>query len=213
MIRLRCTLLADGPSDRALVPLLRWLLREHCGLLPVDLEVADLGRLARPPRKLSQRIDMSIELYPCDLLFVHRDAEKEPIDRRMEEIQQSLVESARGTTVSAISVVPARMLEAWLLIDEAALRTAAGNPRGRQPLDMPTVKELENLVNSKKRLHDILRDASGLRSRRRLAQFNRDLGKCVQRAAEQIESFAVLRELAAFRALERQIVRFAEGAG
>ena len=208
MQRLRCTLLADGSSDRALIPVLRWLLRQHCGLVPIELQFADLGRLSKPPRKLSKRIDKSIELYPCDILFVHRDAEREPLHKREEEIRVSCENSDHGGSLYVVKVVPLRMLEAWLLIDEAALRMAAGNPRGREALDMPAVDDLENVVDPKRRLHELLRKASGFRDRRRrLEQFDRDLGQCVQRLATQIGEFSRLRELESFRALEGQIVQ------
>lgn len=214
MARLRCTLLTDGPSDRALVPLIRWLLREHRGITPVDLEFADLGRLVDPPRDLSQRIERSIELYPCDVLFVHRDAERASLATRVREIDDAVRRSSSPETLPVVTVVPVRMMEAWLLIDEGALRVAAGNPRGRQPLRMPAVRELEGLANPKQVLHDLLREASGLRDRRRrLAHFNRDLGKCVQRVAEQIEDFSLLRRLEGFQALENQVVGISEGEG
>ena len=196
------------------MPVIRWLLREHLGITPIDLELADLGRLADPPRSLSQRIARSIELYPCDLLFVHRDAERAPLAKRAREIREALKGSTKPETLPVISVVPVRMMEAWLLIDEGALRMAAGNPGGSHPLSMPDARELEGLVNPKKILHDLLREASGLRDRRRrLEHFNRDLGKCVQRLAEQIESFSPLRQLDAFQALEHQVIRHSEGEG
>ena len=120
--------MADGASDRALLPVLRWLLRQHCENLPIQPGFSDLRRLRKPPRRLAERIERSIELYPCDLLFVHRDAETESIDKREEEIRAALEESARGKMAPVICVVPVRMQEAWLLIDETALRRAAGNP-------------------------------------------------------------------------------------
>ena len=84
---LRFTLVADGSSDRALLPILVWLLREHFGSTPIQPEFSDLRRLPNPPKKLVERIDKSIELYPCDLLFVHRDAERESIDKRQSLLQ------------------------------------------------------------------------------------------------------------------------------
>ncbi len=204
MQELRFTLVADGSSDRALVPVLRWLLRQHCEGVPVQPAFSDLRRLLKPPRKLAERIERSIELYPCDLLFVHRDAETKPIDEREEEIRGSLEESASGRTLPVICVVPVRMQEAWLLIDESALRTAAGNPAGRRPLEMPGVGTLEDLPDPKQVLHALLRQASELTGRR-LRQFNRDLGGRASQVAERIDDFGPLRELAAFQRLECQV--------
>lgn len=106
---------------------------------------------------------------------MHRDAETESIDKREEEIRAALEESARGKMAPVICVVPVRMQEAWLLIDETALRRAAGNPAGSRPLDMPDVTRLEDLPDPKRTLHDLLRQASELHGRR-LTKFNRDLG-------------------------------------
>ena len=203
MLGLRITLVADGPSDKALLPILVWLLRKHFGNIPIQPEYADLRRLRHPPNDLSERIATSVELYPCDLLFVHRDAEREPIAKRVREIRESLEKCAIGT-LPVVCVVPVRMQEAWLLIDESALRKAAGNPRGRQALNVPERRELEDLPDPKRILHDLLRQASEL-SGRRLRRFVRDMGRHVHRVAEQIDDFSPLCELTAFRQVERQV--------
>ena len=206
MERLRFTLVADGPSDRALLPVLTWLLRQHCEGVSIQPEFSDLRWLPNPPQGLFRRIDKSMELYPCDLLFVHRDAEGESVEKRQDEIRAALERSERGKTLPVVCVVPVRMQEAWLLIDESALKRAAGNPENRQRLSMPPVKRLEDLPDPKRVLHDLLREASDCRGPRRLKNFNRDLGKCVQLVAEHIGDFGLLRGLTAFRELENQVI-------
>lgn len=205
MERLRFTLVADGSSDRALLPILTWLLHQHCKDIPIQGEFPDLRRLPNPPGDLFQRIDKSLELYPCDLLFVHRDAERESVEKRQEEICKALERSERGKTLPVVCVVPVRMQEAWLLIDESALKKAAENPASRQSLPMPPVKRLEDLPDPKKVLHDLLRKANDPQGRRQLKRFNRKLSQCVQRVAEQIGDFDPLRGLTAFRELENQV--------
>lgn len=203
---LRFTLVADGSSDRALLPVLTWLLHQHCEGIPIQPEFSDLRRLRNPPRDLFQRIDKSMELYPCDLLFVHRDAEGELVEKRQEEIREALERSERGKTLPVVCVVPVRMQEAWLLIDESALKRAAGNPASRRKLPMPPVRRLEELPDPKRVLHDLLRKASDRQGPRQLRRFNRDLGRCVQLVAEHIGDFGLLRGLAAFRELEDQVI-------
>lgn len=89
--RLNFTLVADGPSDRALILILEWALGQRLGATLIEGEYADLGELLpQPPKKLSCRIAKSVELYPCELLFVHRDAERESFDRRQREIQDAI---------------------------------------------------------------------------------------------------------------------------
>jgi hypothetical protein len=90
MKELSYTLLSDGTSDRAFLPLLTWLLHQRVGGCAIQAQWADLGRLPRPPKRLVERIQGSLELYPCDLLCVHRDAEAVPRHQRAEEIRSAL---------------------------------------------------------------------------------------------------------------------------
>jgi hypothetical protein len=103
--------------------------------------------------------------------------------------------------IVVVPVVPVRMLEAWLLSDESALRTAAGNPNGRRPLELPRIQEIESLPDPKGILHDLLRQASELGSRRR-----RNVEVSAIRVAERTEDFSRLRGLQAFRALEAEVL-------
>ena len=206
MQELRYTLMADGSSDRALLPILTWLLRRSCGAIPIQAEFADLRRLSPSPRKLSERIDRSVELYPCDLLFVHRDAESAPIEEREAEIRKAIEESSVEDSVRVVCVVPVRMQEAWLLIDEAALRRAAGNPNGTQPLAMPDVQKLEELADPKQLIRELLSQASGLQGRR-LERFN--WRSSAHRVAGMIGDFSLLYKLAAFRRLAAEVERVA----
>ena len=180
------------------------MLRETFGTIPIQPDYADLRRLPKPPKKLFERISKTIELHPCDLPFVHRDSEREPIEKRAEEIREAL-EKCEVDTPPVVCVIPVRMQEAWLLIDESAIGRAAGNPRGTQPLNLPEEKKLEDLPDPKQTLHALLGRASG-RNGRRLKQFNRDVEYHVHRVAEQIDDFGPLRRLAAFQRVERQVV-------
>lgn len=193
---LTCTLVADGSSDRVLVPLLERLLDEHCpgpyrpphfAGLPAGLPLAD-------------RIRQALDLYPCDLLFVHRDAEREDPARRSEEILAAL--PAIGARPASVSIIPVRMTEAWLLVDEAAIRAAAGNPAGRVALDLPAIARIESLPDPKEVLFTALRNASGLPSGR-LRRF--DPQERRHRITELIDDLDRLRRLPSFAHLEEQI--------
>ncbi len=198
MTFLTCTLLSDGSSDRALLPVLQWLLRQH-SQRDFQPQWADLRRLRRPPRLLPQRIQVTLQLYPCDLLFVHRDAEGGDRAERVEEIRRCLAELEDQTVVC---VVPVRMQEAWFLFDEHALRRAAGNPGGRVPLTLPLFDRLESVPDPKGVLFDLLRVASDLRPGR---QHRFDPAARLHRLAELIEVFSPLRRLSAFEALEEEV--------
>lgn len=209
MKELRYTLLSDGSSDRAFIPLLTWLLRVHGVECAIQSRWADLGRVRKAPKKLPERVSFSLELYPCDLLFIHRDAEKEPHGTRVAEIQKAVADDAlKSVQVPPIvCVVPVRMQEAWFLFDEAALRRASGNPNGRQLLQLPAITQVERLPDPKSILHQLLRDASGLTGRR-LKSFS--VRESAQRVAELINDFEPLRALTAFKALEAEIEQVLE---
>lgn len=136
------TLLADGSSDRVLVSILGWMLaQKHPDHLWTGIR-AELDRLPRPPKDLAGRIQATIEYFPGDVIFVHRDGERESPDVRLLEIAESIAmtELAGGKWVP---VIPVRMTEAWLLISEKAIREASGNPYGRVNLRLPSSRDIE----------------------------------------------------------------------
>ncbi|QSV61503.1 MAG: DUF4276 family protein [Dolichospermum sp. DL01] len=204
MKELSYTLLSDGSSDKALMPILTWLLRENQVNCAIQAEWAELRHLPEVPKPLAQKIIKSLELYPCDLLFIHRDAEKEPRENRVIEIHNALKEVQKYVIVPQVDicVIPVRMLEAWLLFNEAAIRKAAGNPRGKEQLQIPDIRRLQQLPDPKNDLHQLLSIASGLTGRRQ-KQFN--VHEKIHRLADLIDDFSPLRNLSAFQELETEI--------
>ena len=213
MDQLRYTLLSDGSSNRALMPILAWVLQQHLPRAGIQGEWADLRRLPKPPprSRMPERIRLSLDLYPCDLLFIHRDAENAAPEKRISEITGALQEvQAEIQLPPTVLIVPVRMLEAWLLFDLRAIRRAAGNPHGTQLLNLPRPARLENLSDPKTRLNQILRAASGL-SGRRLKSFDHNLA--LHRIPDYIEDFSPLRTLPAFQRLENDILETIRSCG
>jgi hypothetical protein len=160
---------------------------------------------------LYEKIRKSIELFPCDLLFVHRDAETASLEDRLNEIKQAVMDTGIVNDVSTvICVVPVRMTEAWLLFDIDAIRQAAGNPSGTVPLELHRLSDIESLPDPKGVLHRALRTAIQYGTHRR-KRF--DVNKAVQRVPEYIEDFSPLRSLSAFAALEEEVRRMTESRG
>ncbi len=205
---LRFTLLSDGSSDRALIPYLIWLLKENGVSIPIYEKWADLSHLRQRPQNLTEKIEKGVEFYPCDLLFIHRDAERENPDGRRKEITEALAKSNESfEELISICVIPVRMMEAWLLFDEAAIRRASGNPNGSLEIDLPGLKTVEGLPNPKETLDGLLRAASE-RTGRRLKQFN--VRHSAGQVSQFIEDFTPLRSLSAFQALENDIKEIIE---
>ena len=203
MTAIRFVLLSDGSSDRALLPVLKWVLTQHPQVASIEGEWSDPRMLPPQRRQLHERIRHALEAYEeCNLLFIHRDAEKDPPETRHAEIRAAL-EKAQ-VKHAAVGVVPVRMQEAWLLFDEMAVRRAAGNPNGSTGLSIPQLSELERLADPKECLHELLRTASGLRGRK-LKTF--DPHKAAHLVADRIEDFSPLRRLPAFRCLEQDVAQ------
>lgn len=139
MKELAFTLVTDGSSDDVLLPILTWLLRANGVTMALQPVWADLRRAYLPRRAtLSDKLSTALGLYPCDLLFVHRDAEREPRERRVDEIRRALVRLPPDLPQpKAVCVVPVRMQEAWLLFNETAIKHAAGNSAFRESLGLP----------------------------------------------------------------------------
>jgi hypothetical protein len=198
MDELRYTLVSDGTSDRRLLPIINWCLQQ-CSRRAIASTRADFSMLGAPPRSLAERVRMALELYPADLLLVHRDAETASRQQRLGEIEAACAPFPRQPLVP---VIPIRMHEAWLLFDAAAIRSAAGNPRGRMDLGLPPKSSLERVADPKAVLYDTLIRATGL-SGRHLRRFN--VRTAAYRVSELITDYAPLRGLTAFDALEADL--------
>lgn len=191
----RYTLVADGASDRSLLPIINWVLASSRLAAEIAEQMADFRHLTSPPNSLVARIRLALMQYPCDLLFIHRDAEAERREVRAEEIR-----AAREAVAVPmyVPVVPVRMTEAWLLIDEDAIRRSADNPNGTNRLPLPAIGALETVQDPKQVLHECLLVACEL-GRRRREQFERRIRERVQRVAFLINDFSALERLPAFR--------------
>ena len=197
MKRVSATLVTDGSSDRLLKPLIELLFDEYTDL-PYQVNCAE----GLPPiaEGLTSRIESALQLFPCDLLFVHRDEEGVGITVRQQEIENSWPDNEKTTVL--ICVIPVRMTEAWLIANEKPIRLAVGNPNGTEVLDLPTAKDIESSPNPKEILFAALRTASGRNSRRK-ARFNPHQFR--HRVSELTDDLAPLRMLASFKRLEAQV--------
>ncbi len=179
------------------MPVLLWTLRSVRPRVRLASPVF-VPRGSRPVDVAAQEVSDS---HGVQLLFVHRDAEAIPWKSRRREIP---------TRKGVVAVVPVRMTEAWLLIDEAAIRSAAGNPNGQVRLGIPGISRLESVADPKGLLRSLLVTASEATGRRR-ERFERS--SAVARLAEQIQDYSPLMRLPAFRAFEKELVEGLAGIG
>lgn len=199
MRRITATLITDGSSDKLLAPLIELLFSAHT---EHAYQVNCAEGLPPLSSGLKARIDSALELFPCDFLFVHRDAEVVEATVRQQEIEKDWSDSQK--TAVLICVVPVRMTEAWLVANEKPIRSAVGNPNGTESLGLPAVKDIESLPDPKEILFAALKAASGLNASRKRRfkphQFR-------HRVSELTDDLAPLRKLSSFRHLEAQVER------
>ncbi|GGM61839.1 hypothetical protein GCM10011608_53720 [Micromonospora sonchi] len=161
----------EGTSDEPLAAHIeRLFFDKGC---PLALSKPDFARLPKVGKDVASRVRAGLKLVdgPVDVIVVHRDADNAGQDARRQEIE-SAVRSLR-TAADLVPVIPIRMTEAWLLLDEAAIRHVAGKPGGRARLKLPKAHEVESRANPKGILRDCLLAASEASGRRRAAMDRR----------------------------------------
>lgn len=202
MRRITATLVTDGSSDKLLVPLVELLFNVHTELA---YQIRCAEGLPPVSSGLAARIRSALDLFPCDFLLVHRDAEGIDAPDRYKEIQASWPDNENVTTL--VCMVPVRMTEAWLITHEQPIRQAVGNPNGSEPLGLPKSKDIESSPDPKEILFSALKAASGLNATRK-RQFNPHQFR--HRVSELTEDLEPLRKLKSFQQLEAQIKKHLE---
>jgi len=200
MPEVKYTLLTEGTSDKALIPIINWIFRQQRNDLAVNSDWSDPSQSFTKPHGLLNKIRYSLDFYPCDILFVHRDSDNKLPENRHKEITEAFDKCK--SNLPLICVVPVKMVEAWLLFDETAIRDSVGNPNGKVQLDLPKISQLEALTNPKEVLRNALTTASELTGRRKKDFGNAEM---LVQLSQLIEDYSPLRQLSAFQRLEKEI--------
>lgn len=164
-MRIHFVLIAEGSSDDSLIPHLENLCIE-AGADEVTGTAPDLRRLpGGGGRSVGEKVVAVLALEPgANLVVIHRDADSPDPEPRYSEIKRAV----HDCSVSAewVAVVPIQETEAWLLLDEAAIRQVVGRPRGRVDLKLPKPSAVEGLPDPKEKLRQCLLIASEAKGRR-----------------------------------------------
>lgn len=171
---MRFLLACEGQSDSGLVSHIERMIIEGSNAAEVEGEY--WSRSSPLERKVREGLQAAGNMV--DMLFVHRDANSAGAQARRAEIDEAV--AAISNAPRSVAVIPVRMTEAWLILDEAAIRKAVGNPNGRAPLDLPTSREAERRADPKRILADALLAASK-ETRRKRQQVQRDFGRLRRR--------------------------------
>lgn len=171
-MRIHFLLVGEGTSDEGLIPHLENLC-VNLGADEVTGTAVDFQRLGQPVgHTVEAKLRAAVQLEPeANLFFLHRDADCPNSTARHLEVASAV--QAVGLASEWVGLVPVQETEAWLLLDEAAIRSVARKPKGRVPLNLPPANKVESISNPKERLQAALVAASEATGRR-LAKFRRD---------------------------------------
>lgn len=196
-MKVRFLLVGEGATDLRLVPILRTVCVE-CGAAEASGIAPDLSRLpTRVGKTVRAQVEAALGLEPdANVVFVHRDADDRSSDRRRAEIGLGV----SGVPVPVVPIVPIQETEAWLLLDESAIRYVAGNPKGRSPLDLPRPSQVESTASPKEVLQAALVAASELTGRR-LDRFKGNFGQHRALLFDRLDVNGRIQELSAWQSL------------
>ncbi|MGA5648494.1 hypothetical protein [Streptomyces seoulensis] len=189
---LRILFTGEGTSDNGLVPHIEMVAAES-GVQAV-VTAPDFGRLGPAHcHAVTDKLRTIRNLGDTyDLVIVHRDADRVSPDDRRREVSQAVAMEWPGHP--HIAVVPVRALEAWLLLDESAIRRIAENPNGRMHLDLPKAGAAERVADPKKLLQETLVAASGV-SGRRLTTFRSRFPRHRHKLLESLDPYGPVSQL------------------
>jgi hypothetical protein len=195
-------LLCEGSSDQPLVQHLQTLLVRNGASSAVG--TADY-RKGTVPEKLRRCL---AENEALDLVFVHRDADGRSPEARIAEVMRGA--ASVNLPVPCIPLVPISMTEAWLLVDESAIREVVGRPQGRADLGIPPVRRIETTADPKSVLKAALGRASE-KTGRRLREEQRQFYSRRRVLLQRLNPDGAVRQLSAWTALEADVAALALG--
>jgi hypothetical protein len=193
---LRILFIGEGSSDSGITTHISRITAE-CGHTALITDpVAD--RLPSPPRRtVAAKLQAVKDLGGAyELVVVHRDADADGRSPRLQEIHTAMERVMPDTP--HVPVIPIRMTEAWLLLDEGEIRRVAGSPKGRMPLDLPRARNVESVSDPKAQLARALSVASEL-SGRRLDTFQKRFSEHRRQLLERIDPVGPIRDVPSWR--------------
>ena len=174
-----------------LVPIIQWAIHR----LDPDVEILEpvFSKRKAPLAQFLQGYQPE-----AMLAFVHRDAESASLQERLREFPDDIREDI-------VPIVPVRMSEAWLLFDGRAIARAADRPSCA--VAVPEIAELERLTDPKRHLEELLLEAAGSPTGRRLKNFRHSIVDRRVSVASLISDYSPLEALPAFAQFQQTLAR------
>lgn len=160
----RVLFVGEGSSDEGITVHIERIAIESG--LSLAITAPNSGLLPTPDRSVRGKLKAILELGAgYDLFVIHRDADGAGRQSRVDEIVSAIRDVT--PTTPYVPVIPVRMTEAWLVLEERLIRVVAGNPNGRTALEIPDPARAERIADPKALLKELLVNASGLTGRKR----------------------------------------------
>lgn len=193
----------EGTSDAPLADIVESMFREHD--VSVRITSPDFSLLeGRLSKDLPSRMRAGLKLMGAnvDVIICHRDADNQGHDARRLEMVSAL------STISApsllVPIIPVRMTEAWLLLDETAIRTVAGSPGGTNDLALPKKSEVERVADPKAVLKTSILRAAQVTGRRS-ARLNERFSSHRRQLLERLDCFGPVADLPSWKRMLAEI--------
>lgn len=158
--------IAEGTSDHPLSNIVETLFFTKG--VEIRLSTPDFSLLSEKVNKdIKSKVEAGVKLIGSvpDVIVIHRDADNSGTLARIKEIDLGTRHLLNLTKV--VPIIPVKMTEAWLLLDEKSIRTVSGNPKGKVSINIPKVREVESIANPKSFLAECILTASELTGRKR----------------------------------------------
>lgn len=203
---MRAIFIGEGSSDRPLAEIVASLFEREG--VQIDVVAPDLDLLPGLRRDVGSKVAAALSLTGArvDLLVIHRDSDNAGSPARRNEIHEAIEANASGHR--HLCVIPVHMTEAWLILDETAIRQVSGNPGGRLSLGLPAAKEAERRADPKAILAEAILIASAESGRRRervVRRFNENR----RRLLEQLDIDGPVNQLESWQELVADVRKLA----
>jgi len=167
MRSLNLALFAEGPTDhRFLQPLIRRLAVDLCRVRsrgeveigdPLELHAAPEFRGLGRAKYVAEAARAALGGF--HILCLHADGAGNPEAARLERCVPAM-EALEGEFIESghrvVAVVPVREMESWAIADGEALRSTFGTPLSDSELGIPTLRDVEGVLNPKSLLQEAL---------------------------------------------------------
>lgn len=198
---MRILFTGEGSSDAGIAVHIERIV-EECGAIPV-ITAPPNDLLPKHKAGLPGRLE-AIRLIggEYDVIVVHRDADNAGREQRVAEIEAAVAHVFPAS--ACVPVIPVRMTEAWLILDEPLIRTVAGNPRGTTTLNLPKPANAERDADPKARLWQILTAAADVKGRR-LKQFSQGISELRRQLLERTDPYGPVSELSSWKSFDSDL--------